>query len=117
MADAERLNVATQDGDPLSTLAFARRLLALRRELRALQGGTQRSVDAAPGIFCFLREHDERFLVALNFTSRAAPLALGEDLGQAARLELSTDLTREPGQIDRGELVLAPDEGVLLRLV
>jgi alpha-glucosidase len=115
--DAERLNVATQAGDPGSTLSFTRRLLQLRREEPALQGGAQRSVDAGAGLFCFTRELDDSsFLVALNFSSEQVPLALAEDLAQNARLELSTDSARELGEITLHELVLGPDEGVLLRL-
>jgi alpha-glucosidase len=115
--DAERLNVATQAGDPGSTLSFTRRLLQLRREEPALQGGAQRSVDAGAGLFCFTRELDDSsFLVALNFSSEQVPLALAEDLAQNARLELSTDSARELGEITLDELVLGPDEGVLLRL-
>ena len=34
-----RLSVEAQDGDPASTLAFTRRLLAVRRDLPALRGG------------------------------------------------------------------------------
>ncbi|HEX6711870.1 MAG TPA: alpha-amylase family glycosyl hydrolase [Thermoleophilaceae bacterium] len=111
--DAERLNVETQAGDPLSTLTFARRLVQLRRDQPALQVGSQRSVDAGPGLFCFVREGDERFLVALNFTSSDAPLRLA---GRAC-VELSTDLTREPADVDLDGVVLRPDEGLLLRLL
>jgi alpha-glucosidase len=114
---AEQLNVVTQARDPLSTLSFVRRLLRLRRELPALQGGTQRSVDAGPELFCFLRELDDRFLIALNFTSSEVPLAPREDLGATALVELSTDLTRDPGEVELDALVLGPDEGLLLRLV
>jgi alpha-glucosidase len=109
--DAEHLNVATQSQDARSTLAFARRLLALRRAEGELQGGAQRSVDAAPGLYCFVR--GDRFLVALNFTSAKVPLSLTG----GARLELSTDLARQLGEVDLGATVLGPDEGLILRLV
>ena len=115
--DAERLNVQSQGDDPHSSLAFARRLLGLRRALTPLQGGIQRSVDAAPGLFCFTRELGERFLVALNFTSGEVSLGLREDLGHGAEIELSTDLTRQPGRVDLDQLVLGADEGLLLRLL
>jgi alpha-glucosidase len=105
---AERLNVATQAGDADSTLSFTRRLLDLRRQV----GGAQRSVDAAPELFCFLREGDERHLVALNFTSGEVTLGLAGTAG----LVLSTDLTRETAEIDLEQLTLRPDEGLLLRL-
>jgi alpha-glucosidase len=116
--DAERLNVATQADDPNSTLSFARRLLRLRRELRALQGGAQRSIDASPQLFCYARElDDDRLLVALNFTSSDVPLSLREDLGPSALIELSTDLTRELGRVNLDDVVLGGDEGILFRLV
>jgi glycosidase len=105
---AERLNVATQAGDPDSTLSFTRRLLDLRRRV----GGAQRSVDAAPQLFCFLREGDERHLVALNFSSKEVKLGLAG----RANLALSTDLTREAADVDLEQFLLRPDEGVLLRL-
>jgi alpha-glucosidase len=117
VSDAERLNVATQSEDPRSTLCFARRVLALRRQLRALQDGSQRSLDAAPDVFCFVREQDDTFLVALNFSSSDVPLALHADLGPRALVEVSTDSDREPGEVDLRELVLGPDEGILFRIV
>jgi alpha-glucosidase len=113
---AESLNVESQQDDPQSTLTFARRLLRLRHELLALQGGEQRSVDAGPGLFCFTRELEDRFLVALNFSSSEAPLDLKEDLGTSALVELSTELTRPEGEVELGKVVLGPDEGILFRL-
>jgi alpha-glucosidase len=117
VSDAERLNVATQSDDPLSTLSFARRLLGLRRELRALQDGGQRSLDAAPDLFCFVRELDDTFLVALNFSSSEVPLELREQLAPRALIEISTDPSRAPGEVDLREVVLGPDEGILFRIV
>jgi alpha-glucosidase len=119
VSDAERLNVATQSDDPQSTLSFARRLLALRRRLLALQDGSQRSLDAAPELFCFVREQEEEetFLVALNFSSSQVPLQLREQLGPRALIEISTDLSRAPGEVDLREVVLGPDEGILFRIV
>jgi alpha-glucosidase len=115
--DAERLCVEAQDADPDSTLAFNRRLLALRSKLDVLQGGAQRSVDAAPGLFCFLRESDdERVLVALNFTSEPVPLSFRDDLGDSGVIELSTSTTRALGATGLAELELGPDEGIVMRL-
>jgi alpha-glucosidase len=114
--EAARLNVATQEEEPLSTLTFVLRLLHLRRRAPALQAGEQRSVDAAPSLFCFIRELDEGYLVALNFTSGDVPLALGEEIGQHASAVLSTDPTRALGAVDLAEVVLGPDEGLILRL-
>jgi alpha-glucosidase len=116
VADAERLCVEAQQQDPASTFALVRRLLRLRSAERTLQYGTQRALDAAPEVFCFERQLDQRFLIALNFTSRSVPLGLREDAGDAAILELSTDPGRAHGHVDPRVLVLRPDEGVLLRL-
>ena len=115
VADAECLNVESQQRDPASMLAFVRRLVHLRSHEPALQSGSQRLVDAAPDIFCFERELDQRFLVALNFSSRRAPLALADDVRGPALLELSTDPGREHCPVDLTDLVLEPDEGMILR--
>jgi hypothetical protein len=64
-------------------------------------------------VFCFTRD---RFLVALNFTSDPVALALAEDLGRSARVELSTDVARELEEVELDTLVLGPDEGLILRL-
>jgi glycosidase len=102
--------VAAQDDDPGSALNFVRRLLALRAERDVLQAGQQHSLDAAPGVFCFLRVlGSERMLVALNFTSQPVPTGLAGD----AEIELSTDPERTLGAVDLGSLTVGPDEGLL----
>ena len=118
MADADRLCVETQDADLGSTLAFSRALLALRARIDALQGGAQRSVDAAPGLFCFVREDGgERLLVALNFTSEEKPLDLREQLpAGSATIELSTSNERALGPVELDSLALEPDEGLVITL-
>ncbi len=117
VADAECLCVEAQQQDPASTLAFVRDLIHLRIHEAALTSGTQRQVNAAADIFCFERRGDERFLVALNFSSRSVPLeAEEEDTGGAAVVELSTDPGRYRGPVDPRSLVLRPDEGVIVRL-
>jgi alpha-glucosidase len=114
--DAERLCVEAQDGDPGSTLSFARRLCWLRRREPALQAGAQRALDAAPGVLAFVREHrGERWLAAVNFESTPATLRAREALGSGT-VELSTDNRRTTTQLDTAELTLGPDEGVLIRL-
>jgi alpha-glucosidase len=112
VADAERLNVATQARETDSTLNFVRRLLALRAARPALQSGRQRSLDVASELFCFLREDDECLLIALNFTSERVPLGLG---GKTI-IELSTDPRRELGEVGLDALVLEPDEGLVMNL-
>jgi alpha-glucosidase len=117
VADAERLCVEAQQRDPASTLAFTRGLIRLRARERALRSGTQRPVPAAPEVFCFERRLDRRFLIALNFSSRRVPLSVRDEADGAALLELSTRPGPDRGVIDLRELVLEPDEGVILRLL
>jgi alpha-glucosidase len=116
VSDAERLSVESQQEDPHSTLAFTRDLLGLRARSEALQAGAQRALAAAPEVFCFLRELDRRFLVVLNFSSRWVPLALGEDVGATAIVELSTCPERERAEVDPRAIVMAPDEALILLL-
>ncbi|MGZ6844609.1 MAG: alpha-amylase family glycosyl hydrolase [Blastococcus sp.] len=119
VADAEGLCVEAQEKDPASTLAFMRSLLRLRAREPTLQSGTQIPVSAGPDVFCFERRGDQRFLVALNFSSGPVPLGLGDEAGVPAAealVELSTDPRRGHGRADPRNLVLGPDEGIILRL-
>ena len=113
---AESLCVESQQQDPGSTLAFVRRLTHLRSREPTLQSGTQHLVRAGSGLFCYERELDGRFLVALNFRSDRVPLALGDDTPGPAFLELSTHPGREHGAVSLRDFVLEPDEGLILRL-
>jgi alpha-glucosidase len=113
---AESLCVESQQQDPGSTLAFVRKLTHLRSREPTLQSGTLRLSDAAADVFCYERELDRRFLIALNFSSHRVPLALGDDAPASAFLELSTHSGREHGAVDLQDLVLEPDEGLILRL-
>ena len=115
VADAGFLCVESQQHDPGSTLAFVRRLIHLRSREPTLQSGAQRLVGAAPDVFCFERQLDQRFLVVLNFSSRRVPVALADDARGPAVLELSTRPEREHGPVDLTDLVLEPDEGMILR--
>ncbi|HJR57138.1 MAG TPA: alpha-amylase family glycosyl hydrolase [Rhizomicrobium sp.] len=83
------LGVAAQEGDPDSTLAFAKRLLARRRASRALKAGTQTLLQAPLPLIALVREAgDERLLCVFNLgqetlrfddalLSRAEPLDWG----------------------------------------
>jgi alpha-glucosidase len=113
---AESLCVESQQQDPGSTLAFVRKLTHLRSREPTLQSGTLRLSDAAADVFCYERELDRRFLITLNFSSHRVPLALGDDAPGSAFLELSTHSGREHGAVDLQDLVLEPDEGLILRL-
>ncbi|MGZ6670648.1 MAG: hypothetical protein ACXVH3_39055 [Solirubrobacteraceae bacterium] len=64
-----------------------------------------------------MRELDESVLVALNFSSERLSLDLREPSGGRGVLELSTDPGRTAGQLELDSIVLAPDEGVIVRLL
>ena len=70
-------------------------------------------------MFCFERRGDQRFLVALNFSSGPVPLGLRDEAGVPAAealVELSTDPGRDHSRADPRNLMLGPDEGIILRL-
>jgi alpha-glucosidase len=103
--------VERQAADPSSTLSLVRRLGALRAASSALQTGRQRMLDAAPGVLAWLREEgDERLLAAVNLSLGPRALAPGEE----STLLVSTDPGRPTSAVR--DLVLLPDEAVLLRL-
>jgi len=106
VADADTLNVRSQAGDPRSALSLFRRLAALRRELPALQGGTQRTVEAGSDVLAWLR--DEQLLVAVNFAAAPQPLET------AGTILVSSDPDRAEGRSD--DIVLGPVEAVIVRL-
>jgi hypothetical protein len=81
-----------------------------------VHSGGQRPAAAASGVFCFERELDRRFLIALNFRSDRVPLALRGDYRGPASVELSTCPGRASDPVDLLDLVLEPDEGLILRL-
>ena len=65
VADAERLCVERQAGDPRSTLALVRRLAALRaRDAGAADRARSASLDAGPDVLAWIREDDDDRLLA-----------------------------------------------------
>jgi alpha-glucosidase len=68
-------NAADQSGDPASTLAFVRDLVALRRESPALREGGWETCAAPPGILAFTRAAlGETFFCAFNLGDAAATI-------------------------------------------
>ena len=114
--DRRTANVARQRNHSRSMLSLYRQTLALRRRSPALHRGAYRTVRTPPGIWAYTRESEgDRWLVALNFRSRARRV----DLSRVSRegvLALSTGLDRDRGVVDLRELRLGPDEGLLLRI-
>jgi alpha-glucosidase len=115
--NAERLCIEAQTADPASTLRFARRLIAMRARNPALQTGEQRWADAARDVLCYTRHGETSFLVALNLSSRVVPLDLKAPPPARAQLEISTHFDRHAVSPNLEEVVLNPDEGIVLHLV
>jgi alpha-glucosidase len=69
--DLAACNVADQRDDPGSTLSFARRLVALRRELPELREGGYERVEAPAGLWAWRR--GEGIGVAVNLGRRPVP--------------------------------------------
>ncbi|QKS31238.1 MAG: DUF3459 domain-containing protein [Candidatus Accumulibacter similis] len=115
-ADCSTRNVASQAADPASPLGFFRAMTALRRAEPALASGFYQSLDAdQPDVFAYLRgDRGSTLLVLLNFGAerRRPALPLSD---AAADLLLSTAMTA-PRRLSLAQLVLEPDEGMVLRL-
>ena len=106
MSDPARCNVADQQADDDSVLAFTRRAIACRTGRDDLAVGTYRSVPSPPGTWVF--ERGERTVVALNMSAAAHTVDAAP-----GRLVLSTDRTLEGAVVD-GALSLAPWTGVVI---
>ena len=120
-AEAERVNVAAQRGDPNSIFSLYRRLIWYRRGSAALLDGSYRSLGAGGprGVYAYLREAPgERLLVALNFTGAARRLdGAAAGLPESGTLALATEAGREVGlPVSLRPLGLGPNEGVVVRL-
>jgi len=117
-ASAARINVEVEREDPTSMLSLCRRLIWYRKGSEALRSGSYRSLPDVPeSLYAFVREAPvERLLVVLNFGGAPVHWPAGSHLGDSARIELSTDPDRQPGPVSLPDLVIAGDEGVVLRL-
>ncbi len=103
------LAVAAQEGDPHSTLAFARRLIALRRMHPALRHGGAEVRDAPAGVLAFERVAGEsRLLCVFELDGQAASLATGAGAALLAAFN--------GARLGDDRLELAPYAGAILRL-
>jgi alpha-glucosidase len=76
--DFAAVNVARERGDPASLLNLYRRLIAVRRQSRALTEGSYRLLAVTDATLAYLREAaGEAVLVALNFAAEPAAVAVG----------------------------------------
>jgi len=111
----EGITVADQESDPQSTLAFYRQLLSLRREHTALHTGDFAFIEISNDqIMAFTRQAEgETFATVINFGDTQQTVDLS-DLGTALTVALSTQFHQR--DLDAAAVVLAPHEGVLLRV-
>jgi alpha-glucosidase len=106
--DYEDVNIASQRADSRTMLALYRRLPELRRTSPALSDGAYATVGAGEGVLAYRRDAaDKQILVALNLTAEARRIAL------SGVIRLSTQLDRVGERVTE-ELILRPDEGVVL---
>lgn len=115
--DFAQRNVAAQNDDPASMLAFYRALTALRQSEPALVVGGYRSVDAgADDIFAYVRSVAEGydFLIALNFGNSSHRIDLST-VARTASIALGTDMANE-GVVDLNALEVDANGGLVLRL-
>jgi alpha-glucosidase len=109
--DYEQVNVAVQQTQPDSMLMMVKRLIKIRRQSLALQVGSYHSLDTPPGLFAYVRVHeDQRRLVVLNFTDRPQPWQPPVVL---AHLLLSTIMDGEEGVRGKTAVYIRPNEGQL----
>ena len=113
--DIETINVETQRSDPASMLTLYRRLLALRRAEAALSVGEYLPLGVAGDVLAYERRAGtDAFLVVLNLGGSPGVLPAGVG-ARTGTVVLATNQERE-GQPFEGNLSLAPDEGLIVRL-
>lgn len=119
-AGYEQRNVARQEEDRASMLALFRRLTELRRAEPALYGGRYRAADSGnAGVVAYVREphsasEGSAFLAVLNFEAQEQTVDLTA-IAPEAEIVCTTDM-ETTGSVKLGDLRLAPDQGLLLRL-
>jgi alpha-glucosidase len=106
MADPAVCNVADQEGNPDSVLAFTRRAVSTRTSRHDLAVGAYRSLPSPDGTWAFAR--GEATVVALNMSDAPHDVE-----GVTGSLILATDRHLEGSRVD-GSLTLAPWSGAVL---
>jgi alpha-glucosidase len=115
--DAPHVNVSAQREDRRSMLTLYHRLIQLRRAEPALSIGAKQmlNTDGDGDLVAYIRRGEgKRFLIVLNFASRAHDFRLPENAARG-RLAISTHLDRDGESID-GTIRLCADEGVIVEL-
>jgi alpha-glucosidase len=106
---AEGVNIAGQEADPHSMLAFYKRMLALRKQTPALIAGDYTPLlEDHEDCLCFLRSTDDQTcLVVLNFSENTHTLTFDLDCA-SSRLLFSTQDRANEGNLSA--LTIAPFE-------
>ena len=114
--DYKTVNMETELEDPKSMLNLYRKLLAFRKQSKALQSGSYQSIDPVPqDCFAYLREYEkEKIITVLNLGETTIRL----DLHRFGNLEIivSTGMDRSR-QLNSSIVDLSPCEGLVLRVV
>jgi alpha-glucosidase len=113
---AHGVDVASQRADPDSLLNLYRRLLQLRHTHPCLRSDSYEDVEAGPDVNAYRRTcGTSKLMVLLNFADAHRPVAAARDR-MDARLILSTHRRELSTVVDPHELVLAPNEAVIVEL-
>ena len=116
-ADYASKNVIQQEGDPASMLNFYRALTTLRSTEPALNVGKYQGLELEEqDVYAYRKQgiQSDDFLVVLNFSSNTRIVDLNA-VSFKAKIEISTNMQRI-GETDLGNLILDPNEGLILRL-
>jgi alpha-glucosidase len=111
--DFQTYNVAVEQHEPRSFLMLTRTLLELRRTRLALTAGSYQSIEQENAT-CFVyqrQSHDQRYVVALNFSAQDQVVTLPWQ-GQGY-IVLSTSMDRE-GPLNLSTVHLRGNEGLLI---
>ncbi|HVQ43536.1 MAG TPA: alpha-amylase family glycosyl hydrolase [Candidatus Saccharimonadia bacterium] len=114
---SSKLNVATEERDPDSSLNLYRHLIHLRAQSPALVEGDYRSIETGnERVYAFVRETEQqRFLVMLNFDAQPATAMLHGRVGAWVAGTVVVEGDGQPGHA--GELALEPYEGRVYELI
>lgn len=104
-ADYPLRNVEHQVSDPDSMLNFTKKLIALRKAEPALQGGSFTALASDESFLMIYerRHHDDRLVVALNFSSRKLSFSLPEGVWNPLLTpgsQISGNLSLNPYQVE-----------------
>jgi alpha-glucosidase len=109
----QQVNMALQQEQPHSILAFTRRLITLRQQSPALYDGRYHSLEANDDLLAYVREADgERCFIVLNFSSEAQTWPLPQEAATSQVL-LSTHLNGNQ-ILNVGYLHLRGHEGMII---